>query len=152
MSYEIFTNVTINERKFSIKKFDAKSGLKMARLVIAKLAPIIPYINDRDGREGEDANERLYEVVGIITEKLSDEDIDTLMDKCLRVCYENLPAGMAPVIDETGHYGVEGVEYDPVLAMRLCYEAIKWGASAFFGGKGLDLNRIKKEAGSRQSQ
>ena len=155
MTAEIFTTVTINERTFAIKKFDAKAGLKMARFVIAKLAPLIPMLNtgiDEKGEEKEMSDEQLYEVVGMITDKLSDDDIDSLVDKCLRVCYEVLPAGRAAVIDETGHYGVEGVEYNPVLALRLCFEAIKWGASAFFDGKNLPLKFGKKEAGSQQSQ
>ena len=38
---------------------------------------------------------------------VSDEDLDNLIDKCLRVCYANLPAGMQPVIDETGNYVID---------------------------------------------
>ena len=155
MPAEIFTTVTIGERTFAIEKFDAKAGLKLARFVIAKLAPLIPMLNvgtDENGQEKEMSDEQLYDVVGMITENLSDDDIDSLVDKCLRVCYEILPAGRAAVIDETGHYGVEGVEYDPVLALRLCFEAIKWGASAFFDGKNLASRFAKKEAGSQQNQ
>ena len=67
-----------------------------------------------------------------------------IIDKCLRVCYARLPAGLQPVIDETGNYGVEGVEYDMGLTLRLCFEAIKWGASDFFAGNGSLLNLFRK--------
>lgn len=151
MSANLFTSVTINETEYKIKKFDAKTGLKLARLVISKLAPIIPLLDsieaknkkDQKGqsakaKKGEQApemsDEQTYKILGAAVGNLSDDDIDDLVDKCLRVCYVELKAGLQPVIDEVGNYGVEGVEEDMGLTLRLCFEAIKWGASDFFGG------------------
>lgn len=155
MPTNLYTSVTIGETEYSIKRFDAKTGLKLARLVISKAAPIIPLLEtitadtDKDkekdkGDKKPEENAKIYEAVGAVLETLSDEDLDNLVDKCLRVCYANLPAGMQPVIDETGNYGVDNVEYDMGLTLRLCFEAIKWGASDFFGGKNSLSGLFKK--------
>lgn len=144
MATDIFTKVTVKDREFLIKKFDAKTGLKLARLIVAKAAPIIPLIDtDRSAAEMAE-DERVFKAVGDILGTLEDKDIDNLVDKCLRVCYEDLPAGKQPVIDETGHYGIDGVEYDLTLTLRLCFEAIKWGAADFFDGNLLASIRSMK--------
>ena len=135
----IFKRVTIKDEEYIIQKFDAKTGMKLARLVLSKASAIIPYLSDNDedkdneDKDNEDKdNGSMIGVVMAILGDLKDEDIDNLVDKCLRVCYVDLPAGRQPVIDETGHYGVEGVEYDMMLTLMLCWEAIKWGAADFF--------------------
>ena len=134
MASDIYSKVTIKEREFVIKKFDAKTGLKLARLVMAKAQPLIPLLAAKSKENGGEGitQQNTFQAVFAILGELKDEDIDALVDKCLRVCYVDLPAGRAPVIDEAGFYGVEGVEYDPILTMMLCFEAIKWGAADFF--------------------
>lgn len=114
MPTNVFTTVTIGEEQYSIKKFDAKTGLKIARMVIAKAAPLIPLLEksedktdttlmpnkpDKPGKDDKIAkvdDSAIYEVVGTILDTLSDSDVDDLVDKCLRVCYLNLPAGLPP--------------------------------------------------------
>lgn len=155
MPTNIFTQVTIGEDVYSIKKFDAKTGLKLARFVISKAAPLIPMLeslSDDNGKNMSMDNTAVFDAVSVVLDSLSDNDIDNLVDKCLRVCYVNLPAGRAPIIDDTGNYGVEGVEYDMSLTLRLCFEAIKWGASDFFDGKNSALKRIFNRVGSSQNQ
>ena len=139
---EIWTRITIDDNDYAIKKFDAKTGMKLARLVIAKAQPLIPYLESEDD-EKSDNGRSLGAVMGILSE-MKDEDIDNLVDKCLRACYAVLPAGLQPIIDETGHYGVEDVEYDMILTLRLCYEAIKWGAADFFDGNSSLSNLFRK--------
>ena len=39
MAKDIYKKVKINDREYVIKKFDAMTGLKIGRLVIAKAAP-----------------------------------------------------------------------------------------------------------------
>ena len=143
---DILKTVNSNGDVYVIRKFDARTGLKIARMVVAKATPIIPLldVDDKENAiesansllEGKDKNQ-VYEMVGKMLESLSDADIDNLIDKCLRVCSKQLPAGLQPVIDAIGNYGVEGVEYDMALTLRLVYEAISWGAADFFGVKGL---------------
>lgn len=145
MGKELYTNVTIEDRSFSIKKFDAVTGLKLARLVISKAAPLLPLIESATGAKQTD--EKIYAAVGEILSTLDDKDIEDIVFKCLRVCSELLPAGPAPVIDAMGNYGVDDIEYDMGLTLSLCFEAIKWGASDFFDGKGSILSRVTKSAG-----
>lgn len=147
MATNIYTNIEIDGVSYSIKKFTAKTGLKMARLVLAKLAPIIPML-DPDAS----TDDKLYETLAKIFDSLSDADIDNIVDKCLRECYVILPAGPQPIIDETGHYGIEDVEHDLMLTLRLCFEAIKWGASDFFGEKSSALKGILGQLGLSQNQ
>ena len=156
MATNIFNKVTINDQEYVIRKFDAMTGLKLARLVIAKAAPIIPLLDigddQKDGqKDGQKKtaqdianDERIYTVVGEVLGTMSDADIDDLVKKCLSACFVDLPAGKQPIIDETGHYGVDDVEYDMALTIRLCYEAIKWGAADFFGGKDSPLRQLMK--------
>ena len=152
MATNIWKTVTINDQEYVIRKFDAMTGLKLARLVIAKAAPIIPLLDiGDDQKDGEKKtaqkianDERIYTVVGEVLGTMSDADIDDLVKKCLSACFVDLPAGKQPIIDETGHYGVDDVEYDMALTIRLCYEAIKWGAADFFGGKNSPLRQLMK--------
>lgn len=151
MATNIYKRVTINEQEYVIRKFDAMTGLKLARLVIAKAAPIIPLLDiDDDEEDAKKAaqkianDDRIYTMVSEVLGTLSDTDIEDLVKKCLSVCSVELPAGPQPIIDETGHYGVDDVEYDIGLTIRLCYEAIKWGAADFFGGKNSPSRRSTK--------
>lgn len=153
MPTNLYTDVTIGDREFAIKRFDAKTGLKLARLVLSKAAPIIPMLDavpdgegQKEDRKPEDSA-KVYEAVGAILGTLSDADLDDLVNKSLQVCYAKLPAGLHPVMDENGNYGVEDIEYDMGLTIRLCFEAIKWGASDFFDGKNLLSGLLTKQTG-----
>ena len=152
MSTDSIKTVTIDDRVFVIRKFDAKTGLKMARFIIAKMAPLIPMLDKIDEIEKTDT-EGIYDLVSTVIGNLDDKDIDYLVDRSLSVISENLPAGQARVLDDMGHYGVAGVEDDPILTLVLCYHAIAWGASAFFGGKNSNLiKKLLNKAGELQNQ
>ena len=134
MATDVFKRIDVDGIEYSIKKFTAKDGLKVARLLLAKIAPLIPAI--------EGMGDDVFEAVAPALESLGDSELENLVDMCLRVCYRELPAGRQAVIDTTGHYGVPEVEYDIPLTLRLCFEAIRWGASDFFGGNGSGLKKI----------
>lgn len=126
---ELWKQVTVDGKSYSIQKFDAFTGIKLIRLILAKLSPVIPMLTK------EEADEQDYmALVFQILDCVSDEDLSNLVSKCLQVCYENLPAGQQPVMDSQGHYGVPDVEHDMVLVVKLCIEALKWGAADFFDG------------------
>ena len=139
----IFKTVVIDDETYVIRKFDARTGLKIARLLLAKATPLMPLLDETDTKKAAAkakkmaSDDKIYEVIGKMMSELSDEDVDNLVDKCLRVVSKQMPAGLQPIIDATGHYGVEGIEYDLKLTLRLAYEAVVWGASDFFDGKGL---------------
>lgn len=150
MPTNVFTSVKINDVEYSIKKFTAKEGLKMARFVLAKMAPILPLLGGKTSKDDKD-DDLIYSALSEVLNSMGDSDIDNLIDKCLRVCYVSFPAGLQAIIDETGHYGVDDVEYDMLLTIRLCFEAIKWGASDFFGEKGSALKELMGRIGSSQN-
>ena len=158
-------NIEIEGRKFVVKKYTAMDGLKVAKLILAKVIPIfqdfVPLVTkissrkptvalNKDGADGSAkdsaaASEMLSEQVGNISldtiasaiEKVSGEDFDYIVTKSLQNISEVLPAGEAPVMYSNGTYGVEGVEYDPILVLRLTCEAVMWSCGDFFDGSRL---------------
>lgn len=148
MRDDLYTMVTIGEDNYRIKKFTSINGLQIARLVVSKLAPLIPLIVSDSRNNGV---EGMAEVIGEAIGTLEDKDIETLVKKCLRNCEKMLKLGPVRCIDENGNYGVEDLEYDIVITIQLVVEAIKWGAGDFFGEKASGLRQILN-LGSKQSK
>lgn len=150
-SQDLFKTVEIKGDTYRIQKFTAKDGLKLARLVLAKIAPLIPFLPEKPDEAGNPGaamdDESIFKAVSIALNGMEDNDVDYLTDKCLRVCCKILPAGPMPIIDENGYYGIPEVEYDIELTIRLIVEAIKWGAFDFFDGNGFDLKALLNLAG-----
>ena len=146
MADELYKVVDIDGEQFSIQKFTAITGLQIAKMVISRFSILLPYIDNSEGVPPE-ALLGMVDAIG----RLTDEDVENLVKKCLKCCFKQYPAGPQPVIDKMGNYGVEGVEYDIVKTVRLCIEAIKWGTADFFGEKGLTLLR-EVQPSSQQSQ
>lgn len=172
-------NIEIEGRKFVVKKYTAMDGLKVAKLILAKVIPIfqdfVPLVTkissrkptvalNKDGADGtakdsSAASEMLSEVVGNISldtiasaiEKVSGEDFDYIVTKSLQNISEVLPAGEAPVYSN-GTYGVEGVEYDPILVLRLTCEAVMWSCGDFFDGSRLTSVMSPLFSGYQQSR
>ena len=144
MATNIYNKVTVKDQDFVIKRFDAKTGLKLARLVMAKAEPLVPLLAAQDKPDGIPAGDGAYKAAFAILGELTDSDIDELVNKCLKVCYVDLPGGRVPVMDEAGFYCVDDVEYDIVLTLMLCYEAIKWGAADFFDENSYLSNLFKR--------
>lgn len=134
--------IEIEDRKFSIKKFDAKTSLKISKLIIAKILPVfegvLPSLNSTDANnlrtEIADNTEEFISLEGIskALELITDEDLDKIIDASLMSCYELLPAGQVQVLNKNGTYGVATVENDPLLVMRLTAEAVIWSIGGFF--------------------
>lgn len=141
---ELYKMVEINGEMYRIEKFTARVGLKLARLLLAKIAPIIPLLGNEEGEEepAEADDNKLYAAVAAALESLNDRDVDYLLNTCLRAVSKMLPAGPTAIIDANGFYGIPEVEYDLGLTIRLIVEAIKWGAGDFFGEKGLSLKTL----------
>lgn len=131
MADDIRTIVVVNGEEYQVTKFTAVTGLQIARLVLAKFAPIIPLVSGKGNMGTED----MLAIVGSAIESVSDDDIEVLVKKCLRVCKKKLKSGHVACIDENGNYGIEGLEHDLITTIMLVVEAIKWGAGDFFGEK-----------------
>lgn len=156
-------NIEVDGRKFVVKKYTAMTGLKIAKLFLAKALPVFqdfiplvkqlqadnskPKLEKREPeaeKDTETESKMFAEVVDNISletiasalEKVSDEDFDYIMMKSLQSITEVLPAGEQPVMYSNGAFGVEGIQYDSIFVLRLTCEAVMWGCGDFF-----DVNR-----------
>lgn len=156
----------VEGRKFCVKKYTAMVGANIAKLLMAKVIPVfqdfIPLIKELQSSKkppialakGEDKQEKRQtqsesEVFDKIAENLSldtiakalemvsEQDFEYIVTKSLQSISEVLPAGEAPVMYSNGAYGVEGIEYDVILVLRLTCEAVMWGCGDFFDGNRL---------------
>lgn len=132
MANEIYKTVEIDGEQFVITKFTAIEGMQIVRLALAKLSPIIPFL---EGKPEQAMDDNFVMAFAAAIGALTDDEVDKLIKKCLKCCSKMMPAGKQPIVDATGHYGVEGIEYDLPKVMALCVEAIKWGCADFFGEK-----------------
>lgn len=141
----ITKSIDVEGRKFLVTKYTAMDGLKIAKLLIAKLLPafqdFLPALKQVKGSKTntEDVLSGLIDNLSLETisnalDKVSEADFDYIVKKSLQCISEQLPGGNAPVIDGNGNYGILDIEYDPLLVMRLTYEAVMWGCSNFFDG------------------
>jgi len=145
---ETINIITVDERQFQVRKFDARTGLKIAKLLVSKILPMLgsflpfltgegsldPSIDDTAWLDGMIGNLSLDQISHAI-DLVDDNDLDKLINFSLSHCYEMLPAGPAQVLKHDGTYGVAGVEHDIIITLRLVVEAIQWGAKGFLDGK-----------------
>ena len=126
MAEEVFRYVEIGGCEYRVEKVSPVAGLQLARLTLAKLAPVARQL--ADGADG-----------GVLTalcaaiSALTDAEVDSLVTKCLRFCCKKMKLGWAACVDAEGRYGVAELSHDPVTALALCAEALKWGLGDFFG-------------------
>lgn len=162
----ITKNIEIEGRKFAVTKYTAMDGLKVAKLILAKILPVfqdfIPLLQNRQNGEpkAEAESNMIAEVmenfsldtIAEALDKISGEDFDYIVSKSLQSITESLPAGYSPVMYANGTFGVENVEHDPVLVLRLTCEAVMWGCGDFFDGNRLTSVMKPLFNGSQQSQ
>lgn len=117
--------IEIAGRKWRIEKFDALTGSYIAYKVMGS---VLPMGIDNQITEGNAPKDR--------TMMSKPEFLEIQMD-CLRVCYEVLPAGGAPVIGENGSWGVTNIETDTMTVLMLTIHALIFNISGFFDGNAL---------------
>ncbi|MGO4496423.1 phage tail assembly chaperone [Paenibacillus sp. 2RAB27] len=136
-------DVTILGREFRVKKFDARTGSFMLIKIAGLIAPLLGKIDfkkiNAEATDPSQIDTGSFDIMGIIGElgKLSEADFAYVQEKCLRVCYELLPAGPAPVLDDRGNFGVIGLEDDTMSVMALTGHAIMVNLQGFFTGSPL---------------
>lgn len=175
----ITKNIEIEGRKFCIKKYTAMDGLKIGKLILAKILPafqdFIHLAKDLKGKNsaktplsiegGEEMNDKSNEItaseiidnlsldtIAAALDKITGDDLDYIIKKSLQSVEECLPAGNNPVMYDNGFYGVADIEYDPLMVMRLTCEAVMWSCGSFFDEN--RLNSVMKPlfTGSQQSR
>ena len=129
MAEEVFRYVEIGGCEYRVEKFSPVAGLQLARLTLAKLAPVARQL--ADGADGADGG--VLTALCAAISALTDAEVDSLVTKCLRFCCKKMKLGWAACVDAEGRYGVAELSHDPVTALALCAEALKWGIGDFFG-------------------
>lgn len=66
---------------------------------------------------------------------LTEQDFNYVHDKCLQVCFENLPAGPTQVMNPNGSFGVIGLETDSSTILALVAHTLMFNVTGFFGAE-----------------
>jgi hypothetical protein len=146
MQRDVTKTIEVEGRKFTVTKYTAMDGLKIAKLLLAKAIPafqsFLPLIKQNGKADADGVMDSLLENLSLDTiadalDKVLESDFDYIVNKSLRSVEEQLKAGNTAVMNADGSYGVLDIEYDPLLVLRLTCEAVMWGCSGFFDGKRL---------------
>ncbi|NRS20589.1 hypothetical protein HP398_29660 [Brevibacillus sp. HB1.4B] len=132
-------DVQIGERTFRIKKFPARTGSFVLIKVTKILAPLFAGIKMNNAKSLEGVNVDDINISGAIEQlsNISEQDFNYLQEQALKVCFELLPAGPAPVMNENGMFGVQDMEDDTATVMALMVHALAFNVTSFFQGSGL---------------
>jgi len=142
---EVKHEIDGKEMTFQIRKMNALKGSYLVKFVTEKLIPVFAKLQGIFAPADENADQqkvveaRTEEVLQMIPDalsKLSDDEVEQLLTRCLQTVDVLLPAGWQPVMIGNS-FGVEELEYDIVTALILCYEVIEFNLGGFFGGKSL---------------
>lgn len=139
--HEDFKEVEIRDRKFVIKKFDARTGSFMLIKVTGLIAPMLKGLDLKKMQAKEEGAFDLKDidiaaVVSGLT-SLPEQDFNYIYDKCLQVCFENLSAGPTRVMNQDGSFGVIGLETDSLTTLTLVAHALIFNVTGFFSGSPL---------------
>ena len=149
MARIITKTIEVEERTFLVKKYPAIDGLKIAKVLIAKILPVfqnfLPLVGGARKNGGLNIESILASLGDYLSldsiaetlDKVSPADFDYIMQKSLQNTFEVLAGGEAQVLNDNGTYGVLDMEHDPLLVLRLVCEAVMWGIGDFFDGKRL---------------
>ena len=142
---EVKHEIDGKEYTFQIRKMNALKGSYLVKFVTEKLILVFtklqgvftPAAGDADQQKVVAARtEELLAMIPDALSKLSDEEVEQLLSRCLNTVDVLLPAGWQPVMSGSD-FGFEELEYDIMTALILCYEVIEFNLGGFFGGKSL---------------
>lgn len=128
---ENYKDIELSGRKWRIKKFDARTGSYILFKVLGLFTPVLKSLDIKSIKEIKDENINLTEIAANMM-SLEEKDFKYIQDKCLQVCYEILPGGPAPVLNDSGNYGVIGIENDIATVLGLTAHALVFNISGFF--------------------
>ena len=140
-THEDFKEVEMKDRKFVIKKFDARTGSFMLLKVTGLIAPMLKGLDIKKIQAKEEGAFDLSDinVAGIVSDltSLKEEDFNYIHDKCLQVCYEQLDSGPTRVMNPDGRFGVIGLETDSSTTLALVAHTLIFNVTGFFSGSPL---------------
>jgi len=132
------------EMTFQVHKMNALDGSYLLKFVAEKLIPLIDGFQaifvDTEGENVEEVAQKrtdaILEVIPKALSSISKEELYDFQKECLHRCDMLKDAGWQKVMIGD-NFGVQEVEYDPILALMLCFDVVQFNFSSFFGGKGL---------------
>jgi hypothetical protein len=142
---------TIEEKEetFQVRKMNALQGSFLLKFVAEKIIPLIDSFEtifvagneeiDSPEKAEEMAKKRTETIIEVIPKALasiSQEELYNFEKQCLNTVDMMKPAGWQKVMSGDD-FCVEEVEYDPILALMLCFDVIQFNFSGFFGGGAL---------------
>ena len=130
--------IEVNQRIFVINKLNARDSLKLVKLITSKVMPMFSdFITNDKVKQVKNLDEKqAFEAIQKCLTSLDDSDLDKIIDYTLMNCYEKLKAGSSRVLNTDGTYGVQDVENDLILTLRLVLEVLIFNFKNFF-----DVNR-----------
>lgn len=144
----LYKDIEINQRRFRLKKMEARTGCYMLFKLTKIITPIFKSINLNSLDDFTLDKINITEVASSIFDLPKDE-FKYIQDNCLQVIEELLPAGPAKVLEQSGKYGVLDIEFDTGLVMNLTIQSLIFNVSGFFEGsplssiiKGLNISQL----------
>ncbi|MBR2800367.1 MAG: hypothetical protein IKE04_05770 [Oscillospiraceae bacterium] len=147
---------------YRVRKMDAFSGSALLKTILAKFLPVVQQAEDFYKRHAEqaagepteeqqetlnrEATQLILKMAPPLLENLTDDELRSLMVRCLQFTDKKLKAGWVQVVDKSRHFAVDDVEYDLPLCLNLCVQSAMFSCSGFFGGNGLNLPSIRQNS------
>lgn len=130
-----YKNITVGERTFRIKKFNAMTGCYIAFKIAGLLAGSLKK-TDKDFKIDDLNFTDLFSSIF----SLSKEDFDFIQKSCLQVAFELLPGGEAQVLNNLGECETSKSAEDicnSALFMNLTVQTLVFNLESFFEGSNL---------------
>lgn len=123
--------VEVGGHQYAIGRIDARKQFHIAR----RIAPLLAGLGSSAFKKGENAD-GFAKFLGPIADalsKMSDEDVDYVLDVCLSVCQRVQPNGQgAPIMSRAG--GMMFNDIDMPQMVQLAVKVIQENMSGFFPG------------------
>ena len=127
--------VTIQGRTFKIKAFDSMTGSYIAFTLFEKMMPMGMEDKVMKTLQAEGKNTEL--MLPESRSLMSKAEFFSFQRDCLSVCFEVLKGREAPVINQNGSWGVDGLEQNTMLVLLLTIHALVFNVADFFTDEGL---------------
>lgn len=127
---ELFKNIEIDERKFVLGKFDARTGSYILFKLVGILKPLFNSLKDMENADDIDFTELASSLFS-----LPEAEFKYIQDNCLMITSEILPGATAQVLDKFGTWGSENIEFDTKLVLELTVKSLVFNLSNFFDAK-----------------
>ena len=149
---ELVKDITINDELYRVRKMNVLDGVYLAKFVTEKIMPMLSNAEKVFGLDGTSKRKKavsdeeimMKAMSSIIPGMLADikrDELDEIIQICLNACDKVLPAGAQPIMSGK-NYGIQDVQYDTGLCLKLCYHCIVFNLGDFFGEGGLDLSSL----------